>query len=76
MTEVLLAIAVCAVPVVGIVVLAMSGRVLRKSCAPGPQGDCLQCGRTGRDAPAAGDPDACRTAPPVGSCHGDQAKQR
>ena len=45
MTEFLLAVLVFSVPVLGIVVLALMGRRLTKSCGgTGPQGQCMRCG--------------------------------
>jgi hypothetical protein len=73
MTDFLLAIVVCAIPVLGIVVLAMSGRVLRKTCATGPRGDCQRCGRSDREPPAADGATSHRTGSKVGSCPADQA---
>ena len=56
MTEFLLPILVFSVPVLGIVLLAMAGRRLTKSCGgTGPDGRCLRCGESGNSLALAGD---------------------
>lgn len=72
MTDFLLAIVVGTIPVLGIVVLAMAGRLLRK-CGSGPRGDCLPCGRSGCEPKATDDATACRTGSKAGSCPADRA---
>ena len=56
MSNLLLAIAVISVPVLGIVVLALSGRRLTRSCGVEPDGSCRRCGRSAEEAKAGGAP--------------------
>ena len=69
MTDILLAIVVCTIPVLAIVVLAMSGRLLSKSCGGvGPGSSCHRCGKTGSDIPVPGAANGSGAAPKVGTC--------
>lgn len=76
MADILLAIAVCTIPVVGIVVLALSGRTLSKSCGGvGPGSGCSHCGRTGNDIPVPGQAGTSR-ASSVRTCPAGESTHR
>jgi hypothetical protein len=59
-SNLLLPILVFSVPVLAIVLLAMSGRRLSGSCGGmSKDGNCARCGRTAADGPASDDGRAC-----------------
>lgn len=76
MTEFLLPILVFSVPVLGIVLLAMMGRRLTKSCGgTGPDGRCLRCGESGNSLALAGDGSAGASSLDLASAKQPFAKQ-